>query len=79
MTNPTHVILFIIIASVIGLSLLVYADAQYSGNVGPLELQHPPIPTWIKHVFELWTLDKISDIELINAIQFLVDIEVIEL
>lgn len=77
-------IIFLLVISCLAIGFvwgysISFAYGQYQGNVGPLELQQPPIPTWIKHVFELWTLDKITDTELINAIQYLVDIEVIQL
>lgn len=60
-------------------------DAPYAGNVGPIEIElytepvESEIPSWVKDVFVMWADGYISDSELINSIEYLVQIGVIEL
>lgn len=69
-------------------------DVPYGGNVAPLiepkivQEQEPilqketitsEIPSWVRGLFEMWTLKQISDSELVNGIKYLVQIGVIQL
>lgn len=60
-------------------------DLPYAGNVGPIEIElsmepiESEIPAWVKDVFVMWADGYISDSELINSIEYLVQIGVIEL
>lgn len=59
-------------------------DTPYVGNVAPLieqqviETPVKEIPSWVRGVFEMWTLGQISDVELIEGIKYLISIGVIE-
>lgn len=42
-------------------------------------IEQGPIPTWVKGIFVYWEQGKISDSELVNALQFLIKVGIINL
>ncbi len=63
----------IILLSVIVLSVLVIPVYAQESNESDL------IPTWVKGIFSYWVDDKINDSEAIEALQFLIDTNIIKI
>ena len=58
---------------------LVLSVILVTGLVGTAYAQTEYIPAWVKEVSGFWAEDKISDTDFINAIEFLIDQNVIKL
>ena len=61
------------VAFIVGMLVFFnYANGQSQGEVNP-------IPYWIKIIFSMYAQELISDKELINALQYLIQVGIIEL
>lgn len=62
--------------NIILLSTIILVSISFS--VIPISAQESTIPKWIKGVFGYWIEDKINDKDVIEALEFLIDTNIIE-